>query len=259
MNLSTLTIAEARRALDAKEYSALELTNMYLGAIRKKDGDVHAYLEVWEKSAREEAKAADAMIARGAQKPLAGIPLAIKDNMLIEGRHASAGSRILENYVASYGATVIKKLKEQSAVFLGRTNMDEFAMGSSTENSAFGPTKNPLDTSRVPGGSSGGSAAAVAGTLALASLGSDTGGSIREPASFTGLVGLKPTYGAVSRFGLIAMGSSLDQIGPLTRTVGDNKTLFDAIRGHDKNDSTSLPDTAVARGKPKIIGVPRAF
>lgn len=259
MDLSTLTIAEARRALDAKEYSALDLTNAYLENIADKDGDIHAYLEVWADSAREEAKAADLMIARGESQPLTGIPLAVKDNILIEGRIASSASKILENYRASYDATVIKKLKAQGAVFLGRTNMDEFAMGSSTENSAYGPTKNPHDTSRVPGGSSGGSAAAVASDMALAALGSDTGGSIRQPASLTGLVGLKPTYGAVSRFGLMPMGSSLDQIGPLTKTLGDAKILFDAIRGHDPSDSTSLPDGDVAAKRGKVIGVPRSF
>ena len=267
MNISKLTIAEARRALDAKEYSALELTEAYLQNIAARDPEIHAYLEVWADPAREEAKAADERIARGESKPLTGIPLAIKDNILVEGRIASAASRILENYRASYDATVIKKLKEHRAVFLGRTNCDEFAMGGSTENSAYGPTKNPLDTSRVPGGSSGGSAAAVVGEMALAALGSDTGGSIRQPASLCGIVGLKPTYGSVSRFGLIAMGSSLDQIGPFARTVGDAKTLFEAIRGHDPNDSTSLPaasefprsDLGNAKGQTFRIGVPRAF
>src|ERR1700722_18725365 len=172
MDLSKLTIAQARKDLDAKTYSALELTNAYLENIRAKNKDIHAYLEVWEDSAREEAKKADEMIAAGKSQPLTGIPLAIKDNILIEGRIASSASKILENYRASYDATVIKKLREHSPVFLGRVNMDEFAMGSSTENSAFGPTKNPHDLSRVPGGSSGGSAAAVAGELALAALGS---------------------------------------------------------------------------------------
>ena len=260
MNLETLTIAEARRALDAKEYSALDLTEAYLKQIREKDGEIHAYLEVWEDSARAEAKQADALIAAGKSMPLTGIPLAIKDNILIEGRIASSASKILEQYVASYDATVIKKLKAQGAVFLGRTNMDEFAMGSSTENSAFGPTKNPLDISRVPGGSSGGSAAAVAAHLALGALGSDTGGSIRQPASHCGLVGLKPTYGAVSRFGLMPMGSSLDQIGPLARTIEDARTIFSAINGHDTNDSTSVPDGFFKpRDVKRIIGVPRAF
>lgn len=260
MDLSTLTIKEARRVLDAKEFTALDLTNAYLEQITKKDGDIHAYLEVWADSAREEAKKADEMIAKGQSKALTGIPLAIKDNILIEGRIASSASKILENYRASYDATVIKKLKEQGAVFLGRTNMDEFAMGSSTENSAFGPTKNPIDTMRIPGGSSGGSAAAVAAGMALAALGSDTGGSIRQPASHCGLAGLKTTYGAVSRFGLMPMGSSLDQIGPLTKTTEDAKIVFDAIRGHDPQDSTSLPEGFYS-AKPlrKVVGVPRAF
>ncbi|MBM3261358.1 Asp-tRNA(Asn)/Glu-tRNA(Gln) amidotransferase subunit GatA [Candidatus Kaiserbacteria bacterium] len=268
--MSTLTIATARKDLDAKKYSALDLTDAYLDTIREKNPEIHAYLEVWEDSARAEAKHADGMIARGEIHPLTGIPLAIKDNILIEGRIASAASKILEQYRASYDATVTKKLKSQGAVFLGRTNMDEFAMGSSTENSAFGPSKNPIDTSRVPGGSSGGSSAAVAAHMALAALGSDTGGSIRQPASFTGLVGLKPTYGAVSRYGLMAMGSSLDQIGPLTRSVEDTKILFDAIKGNDPYDGTTLPDSPnmskvrlltndMSAITPKRIGVPRSF
>lgn len=259
MNLSNLTIAKARKALDAKEYSALDLTNAYLENIAKLDGEIHAYLEVWADSAREEAKKADGMIARGESKPLTGIPLAIKDNILIKGRIASAASKILENYRASYDATVIEKLRSHGAVFLGRTNMDEFALGSSTENSAYGPTKNPHDTSRVPGGTSGGSAAAVAANMALGALGSDTGGSIRQPAALCGVVGLKPTYGAVSRFGLMAAASSLDQIGSLGKTTEDAKVIFEAIRGHDLNDSTSLPDADVSIKKAKRIGVPRSF
>jgi aspartyl-tRNA(Asn)/glutamyl-tRNA(Gln) amidotransferase subunit A len=259
MDVSKLTVAQARRDLDAKNYSALELTNTYLENIRAKDKDIHAYLEVWEESAREEAKKADEMIAAGRSLPLTGIPMAIKDNILIEGRIASGASKILENYRASYDATIIKKLKAQGAIFLGRANMDEFAMGGSTENSAYGPSKNPHDLSRVPGGSSGGSAAAVAGDLALAALGSDTGGSIRQPAALTGIVGLKTTYGSVSRSGLIAMGSSLDQIGPLTKTTEDAKIIFDAIRGYDRMDSTSLPDAESTLKKPKVIGVPRGF
>ncbi|MEN9413239.1 MAG: hypothetical protein RLZZ342_326 [Candidatus Parcubacteria bacterium] len=260
IDLSTLTIAQARTALDAREYSALELTNAYLDAIAKKDGEIHAYLEVWADSARAEAQHADTLIAQGLQQALTGIPLAIKDNILIEGRIASSASKMLEHYRASYDATVIRKLRAQGAVFLGRTNMDEFAMGSSTENSAFGVTKNPLDTTRVPGGSSGGSAAAVAAHMALAALGSDTGGSIRQPASHCGLAGLKPTYGAVSRFGLMPMGSSLDQIGPLTKNIADTKIVFDAIRGHDASDSTSTPDGFYTlRPVHKRIGVPRAF
>ena len=259
MNVITMTITEARRALDAKEYSSLELTDAYLKEIANKDGDIHAYLEVGEKEAKEEAKKADAMIAAGKSLPLTGIPIAVKDNILVEGRIASAASKMLENYRATYDATVIKKLKAQGAVFLGRTNMDEFALGGSTENSAFGPTKNPHDTSRVPGGTSGGSAAAVAAGMALGALGSDTGGSIRQPSAFCGVVGLKPSYGAVSRFGLIAAASSLDQIGSIGKTVADAKILFDVIAGFDEHDSTSLPGVATQKQKPKTIGVPRAF
>ncbi|MEK7479794.1 MAG: Asp-tRNA(Asn)/Glu-tRNA(Gln) amidotransferase subunit GatA [Patescibacteria group bacterium] len=261
MDLSTLTIAEARRALDAKEYSALELTEAYLGTIAKKDKDIHAYLEVWADSARQEARAADETIARGTSQALTGIPLALKDLILVEGRIASAGSKMLEKYSASYDATVTAKLKAQGAVLLGRTNMDEFALGSSTENSAYGPTRNPHDTSRVPGGTSGGSTAAVAACMALGALGSDTGGSIRQPSGFCGVVGLKPTYGAVSRSGLIAAASSLDQIGPIAKTVADAKSIFDAIRGHDDSDSTSLPDSFFENKVQirRVLGVPRAF
>jgi aspartyl-tRNA(Asn)/glutamyl-tRNA(Gln) amidotransferase subunit A len=259
MDLSTLTIAEARRALDSREYSALDLTEAYLEAIAVKDGDIHAYLEVWADSAREEAKAADVLIAAGKAMPMTGIPIAVKDNILIKGRIASAASKMLEHYVASYDATAIEKLRSQGAVFLGRTNMDEFAMGASTENSAFGVTRNPHDLGRVPGGSSGGSIAAVAAGMALAALGSDTGGSVRQPAGFCGIVGLKPTYGEVSRFGLIAMGSSLDQISPATKSVEDAKLLFQVIRGHDDMDSTSLPAAGESRKNRRSIGVPRAY
>ncbi|HEY4519553.1 MAG TPA: Asp-tRNA(Asn)/Glu-tRNA(Gln) amidotransferase subunit GatA [Candidatus Paceibacterota bacterium] len=260
MDIRTLTLTEARRLLDAKEFSALELAEAYLKEIHARDSDIHAYLEVWEDSARLEAKAADKKIASGTQNQLTGVPLAIKDNILVEGRVASAASKILENYTASYDATVVTKLKEQGVVFLGRTNMDEFAMGSSTENSACGPTKNPHDTTRVPGGSSGGSAAAVAGNMALAGLGSDTGGSVRQPAALCGVVGLKPTYGAVSRSGLIAMGSSLDQIGPITRTVADARVLFEVISGRDPKDSTSIELPKKQKGKKSLtIGVLRRF
>lgn len=261
MNLETLTISDARRALDKKEYSARELTNAYLENIGKRDKEIHAYLEVWENSARAEARVADELISRGESQELTGIPIAVKDNILIEGRTASAASKILENYTASYDATVISKLKKHGAVFLGRTNMDEFALGASTEHSAFGPTKNPHDTSRVPGGTSGGSTAAVAGNMALAALGSDTGGSVRQPSAFCGVVGLKPTYGAVSRFGLIAAASSLDQIGTIGKTTGDASAVFNVIRGHDKKDSTSLPDgdkKTIDQKKIKI-GVPRGL
>ena len=194
MDIAHLTVAEARRALDAKEYSARELVEAYLENVTAHNPELHAYLEVWEEEARTEARAADEKIGRGEASALTGIPLGIKDNILIEGRIASSASKMLEHYRASYDATVIEKLKHEGAIFLGRTNMDEFALGGSTENSAFGPTKNPLDIARVPGGTSGGSAAVVAGNLALAALGSDTGGSIRQPASFCGIVGLKTRH-----------------------------------------------------------------
>ncbi len=259
-DLATLSIADAAKKLAAKEISAVELARACTRAITAKNPTLNAYLEVFA-DVEEQAEAADIRRAgteRSEVHPLLGIPLALKDNILIEGRIASAGSKILENYTASYDATVVQKLKKAGAVFLGRTNMDEFAHGSSTENSAFGPTKNPHDESRVPGGSSGGSAAAVAAHTALGALGTDTGGSIREPASFCGIVGLKPTYGAVSRSGLIAMGSSLDQAGPLTKTVADAEIMFTAIRGRDPLDSTSIDEGFYPTRIPKKkIGVPR--
>lgn len=243
--LNELTIKQASEGLRRKEFSAVELTESCLKTIREKDGDLHAYLEVFE-DALQQAQKADELISKYRNSeisnlpPLFGIPIAVKDNILIEGRRSTAGSKILENYTAAYDATVITKLKNQGAIFLGKANMDEFAMGSSTENSGFGATKNPHDPTRVPGGSSGGSAAAVAANLCLGALGSDTGGSIRQPASFCGTVGLKPTYGRVSRHGLIAMASSLDQIGPLTKAVEDAKILFEAIAGGDNFDSTAI-------------------
>jgi len=255
-----MTIARARTLLDTKELSAVELASQFTTTISERDSDLHAYLEVFN-DIEEQAKQADKRIAAGDSAPFTGIPLAMKDNILIDGRRVSAASKILEGYTATYDATVTRKLKEQGAIFLGRANMDEFAMGSSTENSAYGPSKNPHDTSRVPGGSSGGSAAAVAGDLALAALGSDTGGSIRQPAAFCGVVGLKPTYGSVSRHGLMAMGSSLDVIGPLTKTVEDAELVFEAVRGEDAMDSTTVPNSRehVGAKKTYTVGVPRAF
>jgi len=235
-----LTIKETAEAVKSGEISAKEIAARYLNAVGGKNGEINAYLETFD-DALARAEEIDRKVAEGGDAgELAGVPFAIKDNILIKGKTCSAGSKILENYTAAYDAAVIEKLRAAGAVFLGRTNMDEFAMGSSTENSAFGPTKNPRDTERVPGGSSGGSAAAVAMDGALAALGSDTGGSIRQPAGFCGVVGLKPTYGAVSRRGLIAMASSLDQIGPITKTVEDAETVFNVIKGKDKFDSTSL-------------------
>jgi len=236
-----LTLTEAREALDHAEIFSLELTKACLAEIQSRNPALNAFLEIWQESALQEAKASDERRARGESLGvLDGIPIAIKDNMLIEGRKCSSASKILENYVSVRDATVIKKLKAQGAVFLGRTNMDEFAMGGSTENSAFGPTRNPHDPDRVPGGSSGGSAVAVAANLCLAATGSDTGGSIRQPASFCGVVGLKPTYGRVSRSGLMAMASSFDQIGPLAKSVEDAALLFEAVAGKDALDQTTV-------------------
>jgi aspartyl-tRNA(Asn)/glutamyl-tRNA(Gln) amidotransferase subunit A len=241
MELSSLTILQAHQGLLKKKFSAIELAEAFFKNIEEHDKKISAFLTLTRDFALTTAKEVDDLISQGHTLPiLAGIPLAIKDNILVEGIRCTAGSKILENYIAPYDATVIKKLKNSLAVFLGKTNLDEFAMGSSTERSAFGPTKNPHDTTKVPGGSSGGSAAAVAADFCCAALGSDTGGSIRQPAAFCGVVGLKPTYGAVSRYGLIAMASSLDQIGPITKTVEDAEILFDAIKGKDEKDSTSV-------------------
>lgn len=243
--------------MEAGEITAVDLARACLPEIEKNNKELNIFLEVFS-DVEAQAAEADKRRAAGEKHPLLGIPLAIKDNILIEGRTASAASKMLEHYVATYDATVIKKLKEAGAVFIGRTNMDEFAMGGSTENSAYGATKNPLDPTRVPGGSSGGSAAAVAAHMALGAIGTDTGGSIREPAAFCGLVGMKPTYGAVSRSGLIAMGSSLDQAGPLAHSVADTEAIFNTIRGLDALDSTTITDTTYPKATlKKKIGVPR--
>jgi len=240
INLKDLTIKKAHEALIKGDYTCVELAQAYLKNIEEKNKDLNAYLEVFS-DVLDQAKVADERIRNKDNVTLmTGIPMAVKDNILIRGRLVSAASKILKNYTATYDATVIKKLKEAGVVFLGRTNMDEFAMGGSTENSAFGPTHNPYDLERVSGGSSGGSAVTVAADMALVALGSDTGGSIRQPASFCGLVGLKPTYGAVSRYGVMAMGSSFDQIGPFAKTVEDAQILFDFISGKDEMDSTSI-------------------
>jgi aspartyl-tRNA(Asn)/glutamyl-tRNA(Gln) amidotransferase subunit A len=217
--------------------------------IKDKDKDIHAFLEVF----------GDAQ--SGGTGPLAGVRIALKDNILFEGHRAGAASKVLEGYVASYDSTVVKKLKAAGATIVGRTNCDEFAMGSSTENSAYGVTKNPHDLERVAGGSSGGSAAAVAAGMCDVALGSDTGGSIRQPAAFCGIVGLKPTYGRVSRFGLIALASSLDQIGPFAKTVKEAQAIYDVIKGQDPMDSTTISDETYPRIKEfaKTIGIPRTF
>ncbi|MCR4328103.1 MAG: Asp-tRNA(Asn)/Glu-tRNA(Gln) amidotransferase subunit GatA [Patescibacteria group bacterium] len=235
-----LTIKNFHDGLINKEFTALEIAEGYYARIREKDGVINAYLSTREETALREAEQVDISIAKNEKVPmLAGIPFAVKDNMLVKNEITTAASKILEHYTSSYDATVIAKLKEQKTVLLGKTNLDEFAMGSSTENSAFKITTNPHDPTRVPGGSSGGSAAAVASDMAIAALGSDTGGSVRQPSAFCGMVGLKPTYGAVSRSGLIAMTSSLDQIGPITKTVEDAAIVFDVIRGKDPLDATS--------------------
>lgn len=243
--LNELTLVEAKGALANGETTSEQLTRACLDAIRAKDGAIHAFLDVYEEEAMDAAKRSDLRREAGAAiGDLDGIPVALKDNILYQGKRATAGSKILSNHIAASNATVTQKLIEQGAVILGKTNLDEFAMGSSTEHSAYGPTLHPRDPDRVPGGSSGGSAAAVAAHMCIAALGSDTGGSIRQPASFCGIVGLKPTYGRVSRSGLIAMASSLDQIGPMTKTVEDAAILVNAISGHDGMDQTTVEEPA---------------
>jgi aspartyl-tRNA(Asn)/glutamyl-tRNA(Gln) amidotransferase subunit A len=267
MELKDLTIKNIHQGLIKKEISALEICQEYLDRIDREYKKISAFLTVTREQALSQAEEVDKLISKGVNIPvLAGVPFAVKDNILVEGVKCTAASKILENYIAPYDATVILKLKSSGAVVLGKTNLDEFAMGSSTENSAFGPTKNPYDLERVPGGSSGGSAAAVAANLAVFSLGSDTGGSIRLPASFCGVVGLKPTYGSVSRYGLIAFASSLDQIGPMTKNIEDCRIVFEAIKGKDEMDSTSVNSkfkNQDAKSQFKIedlvVGVPKEY
>ncbi len=259
IDIKNLNIEKASEMLRDGKITSVSLVEACLKNITERNGELNAILEVFS-DALDEAKKADEMIARGEGDKLTGIPMVFKDNIFITGKKVSGGSKILENYTASYDAFVIEKLKKSGAVFIGRANMDEFAMGSSNETSAYGPVKNPLDITRVPGGSSGGSVASVAAGFCLGALGTDTGGSIRQPASFCGLVGMKPTYGGVSRRGTIAMSSSLDQIGPITKTVEDAKIIFDIISGQDKMDATSikLPDTPTEISLAGIkIGIPR--
>jgi aspartyl-tRNA(Asn)/glutamyl-tRNA(Gln) amidotransferase subunit A len=259
--LNELTIVEAAKGLRSKTFSVQELWDACSAEALRRNPELNAYLELFPADADAIARAQARIDAEGENAPLlCGIPLAMKDNILIEGHVASAASKMLANYTATYDSTVTKKLKEAGALFVGRTNMDEFAMGSSTEHSAYGSTKNPIDVTRVPGGSSGGSSAAASAHTALAALGTDTGGSIRQPAAHTGLVGMKPTYGRISRSGLIALGSSLDQAGPLAKSVADAKILYDVMKGHDPLDATTLTDDTYPVkevGKSLRIGVPR--
>ena len=249
MNLHDLTIVEAGQRLRSGETTAVELLEAALDRAHRTEAQLHAYLNLDREGAQEAAGKADGELAAGQDRgPLHGIPIALKDNMCTRGLETTAASQILAGYVPPYDATVVTRLREAGAVIVGKTNLDEFAMGSSTENSGYGPSFNPWDISRVPGGSSGGSAAAVAAGSAFGALGSDTGGSIRQPASLTGIVGVKPTYGTVSRYGLIAFASSLDQIGPLSKSVEDAALTLEAIWGHDPLDATSwsgeYPDPA---------------
>ncbi|CAN2235343.1 GatA Asp-tRNAAsn/Glu-tRNAGln amidotransferase A subunit and related amidases [actinobacterium SCGC AAA044-D11] len=235
------TAAEMASALAAKEISSVELTQQHLDRISAVDGKIHAFLHIDQEGALAQADAIDQKRASGEKlSPLAGVPIAVKDILAQKGIPTTAGSKILEGWRPPYDSTVVAKLKAAGVVILGKTNMDEFAMGSSTENSAYGTTQNPWDLARTPGGSSGGSAAAVAAFEAPLAIGTDTGGSIRQPAALTGIVGVKPTYGGVSRYGVIAYSSSLDQVGPFARTVLDTALLHEAIAGHDERDSTSI-------------------
>jgi aspartyl-tRNA(Asn)/glutamyl-tRNA(Gln) amidotransferase subunit A len=261
------TAAELLGLLSRGETTAAALTDQFLDAIRKRDPQVKAFLLVNEDGAREQAKSVDERRRRGDKLgPLAGLPVAVKDVLCTRGQRTTCGSKILANFVPPYDAHVIEKLRFADAILIGKTNMDEFAMGSSTENSAFQVTRNPWDLERIPGGSSGGSAAAVAACEAPLSLGTDTGGSIRQPASLCGLVGLKPSYGRVSRFGVVAYGSSLDQVGPFGHTVGDAALLLEVIAGHDRRDSTSVDKPVPPYGRtleepvrPLTLGVPKEY
>lgn len=261
MDVRNLTIEEAHQDLKSGKYSCQELLEIYLKNIQARNKELNAFLEVFD-DAREQAERAQKKFADGTAGLLTGIPIAIKDNILMQGHIASAASKILENYTAAYDSYVVRELRRAGAVIIGRTNMDEFAMGSSTQTSAYGVARNPFDPSRVPGGSSGGSAIAVAADMSLVSLGTETCGSVREPAAFCGLVGLKPTYGAISRNGIIAMGNSLDQVSPFAKSVQDAEIVFKFLSKYDREDSTSVPE-ALRKLEPRTskletrrIGVP---
>lgn len=264
MDIQKKTIVSYQDDIAKKTYSVREGIDECLNGIQDKNDETNAFLYVAQESARKRADELDA-IPEEKRGILHGVPMAIKDNLLVEGMQATAASKMLEKYTAAYNATVIQKIQDAGAVIVGKTNLDEFAMGSSTENSAYGTTKNPHDTTKVPGGSSGGSAAAVAASMALGALGSDTGGSIRQPAALCGIVGMKPTYGAVSRYGAIALASSLDQIGPFSKTVADAAKIFNVIKGVDKHDATSraVADAIGAYRKEDIqgltIGIPKEY
>jgi len=267
MDLQSLTIDEVRSSIAAGQTTATALAASFYSKIEAQDGPIGAYLTLSKDRAMQKANTIDALASQGKElPPLAGVPVGIKDVMVTCGVRTTAGSKILDNYVPPYDCTAVRRLEAAGAVVLGKTNCDEFAMGSSNENSAFKPVRNPRDLSRVPGGSSGGSAAAVAAGMAVATLGSDTGGSIRQPASFCGVVGLMPTYGRVSRYGLIAFASSLDHIGPLTKTVRDAAIVLRTIAGRDPMDSTSadlpVPDYVTELNKPVRglrLGVPKEY
>jgi len=264
MELAKLTIKDVKIGLKKKRFSAVELCKAHLQVIKEQDKELKAFLTVTDELALKQAKAVDKKIQKKEKlSDLAGVPIAIKDNILVKGQRCTAGSKVLQDYIAPYNATIVDKLTELGVVIVGKTNLDEFAMGASTENSAFFPTHNPYDLTRVPGGSSGGSAVSVAADLSVCALGSDTFGSIRQPASFCGVVGLKPTYGAVSRYGLIAMSSSLDQIGPIAKNVSDADIIFNAIKGRDIKDTTSveLPENKDWEIDPKnlCVGIAEDF
>jgi len=265
-DLNCLTVHEAHRLLKEKKVTSVELTRACLKRLAQVEEKLHACVTVSEEAALKQAEQADRFISKGKVEPLSGIPVIIKDNMCTKGIKTTCASKILENFVPPYDATVVEKLNAAGAVIIGKANMDEFAMGSSTENSAFFPTRNPWALDRVPGGSSGGSVVAVAADETIYAIGSDTGGSIRQPAGFCSVVGMKPTYGRVSRFGLVAFASSLDQIGPIAKDVTDCALILNAISGHDSRDSTSVPNSVpdytrvlVPDIKKLRIGIPREY